>query len=92
MPHAFYLAGILLQITPEQLSVTPLDSIVEQQWWDVICTAWPHASSIIEDDVHCFEFLPVLVKGTRNYMHIASKPSLKWLIRDVDGVLNTLGR
>jgi hypothetical protein len=92
MPHAFYLAGILLRITPEQSSVTSLDSIAEQQWWDVICTAWPHASSIIEDDGHCFEFLPVLVKGTRNYMHIASKPSLKWLIRDVDGVLNTLGR
>ncbi|KAG1824647.1 uncharacterized protein BJ212DRAFT_1321622 [Suillus subaureus] len=92
MPHAFYLAGIFLRITPEQSLVTSLDSITEHQWWDVICMAWPHASSIIEDDIHCFESLPVLVEGTRKYIHTASKPSLKWLIRDVDSVLNTVER
>ncbi|KAG1895231.1 uncharacterized protein F5891DRAFT_1059783 [Suillus fuscotomentosus] len=32
--HAFYIAGILLQIAPEQSSDTSLDSVTEQQWWD----------------------------------------------------------
>ncbi|KAG2057901.1 hypothetical protein BDR06DRAFT_128620 [Suillus hirtellus] len=70
MPHAFYLAGIFLLIAPEQLSDTPLDSITEQQWWDMISVAWLHADDIV-DEKHCFEFLPVLVHGTKNYMHIA---------------------
>ncbi|KAG2036035.1 hypothetical protein BDR03DRAFT_961126 [Suillus americanus] len=36
--HAFYIAGILLRIAPEQTSDTLplLGSVTEQQWWDVM--------------------------------------------------------
>ncbi|KAG1859551.1 hypothetical protein DFJ58DRAFT_780134 [Suillus subalutaceus] len=89
MQHTFYLAGILLRIAPGQLSVTSLDSITEQQWWDMISGAWMHAPFII-DDICCFEFLPVLVEGTKRYMQTTSEHYLEWLVRSVDHVLNVL--
>jgi len=87
--HAFYLAGILLRIAPEQLSVTSLNSITGQQWWDLMKNAWPHASYMI-DDIHCFEFLPVLVEGTKRYMHIPLELDIKFFIEDADRVLIAL--
>ncbi|KAG2051056.1 hypothetical protein BDR06DRAFT_959552 [Suillus hirtellus] len=87
--HAFYLAGILLRIAPEQLSVTSLNSITGQQWWDLMKNAWLHASYMI-DDIHCFEFLPVLVEGTKRYMHIPLELDLKFFIKDADRVLIAL--
>ncbi|KAG2106130.1 hypothetical protein BD769DRAFT_1504076 [Suillus cothurnatus] len=39
--HAFYIAGIFLRITPEHQSVTSLDSVTEQQWWDVMRSLLP---------------------------------------------------
>jgi hypothetical protein len=87
--HAFCLVGILLRIAPERLSVSPLDSITEQQWWDMIRRAWSHAFQI-NDDIHCFEFLPVLVEGTKRYMQIAPEYDLKELVTDVDYVLRAL--
>ncbi|KAG2036022.1 hypothetical protein BDR03DRAFT_477230 [Suillus americanus] len=87
--HAFYLAGIFLRIAPGQLSVTSLDSIAEQQWWDMISGAWSYSYRIF-DDIHCLEFLPVLVESTRKYMQIASEYSLEALIRNVDYVLQRL--
>ncbi|KAG2139285.1 hypothetical protein DEU56DRAFT_800536 [Suillus clintonianus] len=90
LPHAFYLAGILLRIAPEQLSATSLDSITEQQWWDMMKSAW--AGVPYEIDLHCFEFLPVLVEATKKYMQIASKFDLELLIRHVGSVLERLER
>ncbi|KAG1718181.1 hypothetical protein EDB19DRAFT_1921161 [Suillus lakei] len=74
--HAFYLAGILLRIVPK--SVTSLDSVTEQQWWDVMRSAWNDYFDIY--NTQCFELLPVLVEGTKKYMRIASKPDLEQLI------------
>ncbi|KAG0696338.1 hypothetical protein DFH29DRAFT_951627, partial [Suillus ampliporus] len=88
--HSFYLAGIFLQIAPEQSSITSLESITEQQWWGVMLDAWGYASYIIKGDIHCLEFLPVLVEGTKKYMEIASKSDLEQLIKGVDFVLNIL--
>ncbi|KAG2340999.1 hypothetical protein BDR05DRAFT_486992 [Suillus weaverae] len=81
--HAFYLAGILLRVAPEQLSVTPLDAITEQQWWGMMRDAWFPSHHMI-NDIHCFEFLPVLVEGTKRHMQIASEFDLKRLISNVD--------
>ncbi|KAG2138629.1 uncharacterized protein EDB93DRAFT_719825 [Suillus bovinus] len=85
--HAFYLAGILLQIAPEQWSTTSLDSITKQQWWDTLSGAWPFAKYTIYPNYPHFEFLPVLVEATKKYMHIASGYCLERLIGDVDAVL-----
>ncbi|KAG2105847.1 uncharacterized protein F5147DRAFT_702191 [Suillus discolor] len=85
--HAFYLAGILLRIAPEQSSVAILNSITGQQWWDTISNAWFHAPYIV-NDIHCFEFLPDLVEGTKRYMHTAKELDLKSFIVYVDRVLN----
>jgi hypothetical protein len=87
--HAFYLAGILLRITPEQLSVTSLDSITGQQWWDLMRGAWLHANYNI-DDKQCFEFLPILVEGTKRYIQNAPEYGLGDLIIYVDNVLHIL--
>ncbi|KAG1790612.1 uncharacterized protein HD556DRAFT_682288 [Suillus plorans] len=87
--HAFYLTGILLRIAPEQSSVTSLNSITEWQWWNMVQSAWGCAHYVI-DDIHCFEFLPVLAEGTKRYMHIARELDLKLLIGNVDSVLNAL--
>jgi hypothetical protein len=86
--HAFYIAGILLQIAPEQTSDTSLDSVTEQQWWDVLRSAWNYLSCAIHK-THNFELL-VLVDGTKKYMHIASKSDLEQFIRDVDRFLESL--
>ncbi|KAG2116799.1 hypothetical protein DEU56DRAFT_839853 [Suillus clintonianus] len=91
MPHVIYLAGILLQIAPEQWSATSLDSITEREWWELMSSAWRYAYRVI-GDIHCFEFLPVLVEGTKKYMRVASAFDLGQLIRDVDGTLETLER
>ncbi|KAG1859533.1 hypothetical protein DFJ58DRAFT_780110 [Suillus subalutaceus] len=87
----FYLSGILLRIPSEQLSVTSLDAITAQQWWDMMRHAWYYADSEI-DDIHCFEFLPVLVEGTKRYMQIASEGHFKYLVSYVDDVLRALRR
>ncbi|KAG1795251.1 hypothetical protein EV424DRAFT_1448087 [Suillus variegatus] len=81
--RAFYLVGIFLRIAPEQSSVPSLDSITVRQWWDIMRYAWLHAS-FNTDDIHCFEFLPVLVEGTKRYMHLVSEFHLRSFIGDVD--------
>jgi hypothetical protein len=88
--HAFYIAGILLRIAPVQTSDTSLDSVTEQQWWDVMRSAW---NSLPYDShkTHNFELL-VLMDGTKKYMHIASKSDLEQLIRGVDRFLERLER
>ncbi|KIK35148.1 hypothetical protein CY34DRAFT_597232 [Suillus luteus UH-Slu-Lm8-n1] len=88
--QAFYLVGIFLQMTSEEVSVTSLSSITERQWWDMMTKAWYSAYRTI-DDTPCVEFLPVLVEGTK-YMHIASKLELKQLIRDVDSLIRMVER
>ncbi|KAG2132062.1 hypothetical protein DEU56DRAFT_902375 [Suillus clintonianus] len=89
--HPFYIAGILLRIASEKTAVTPLDSFTEQQWWDVMRSAWSLHYSLILDDRY-FEFLPILVEGTKRYMQIASKSDLPQFIGKVDDVLNILER
>lgn len=89
--HAFYLTGILLRIASEQLSVTSFSAITGQQWWDLISVAWIHVSALI-DDIHCLEFLPVLVEATKKDMQIASEYDLEWLVGHVDSVLEELER
>ncbi|KAG1895077.1 uncharacterized protein F5891DRAFT_984532 [Suillus fuscotomentosus] len=49
------------------------------------------------DDIHCFEFLPVLVEGTKRYMHITTQKRhiawqihLKSFVERTDCVLNAL--
>ncbi|KAG2135301.1 hypothetical protein DEU56DRAFT_396618 [Suillus clintonianus] len=91
IPHAFYLAGILLRIAPEQWSPTSLDSITEQQWWYMLSSAWMNAYDTI-DDIHCFEFLPDLVQGTKRYMRVAETFELQMLIRYVDDIVEKLER
>ncbi|KAG1902293.1 uncharacterized protein F5891DRAFT_1023297, partial [Suillus fuscotomentosus] len=78
--HPFFVAGILLQITPEQTSVTSLDSVTEQQWWDVTRSAWGY--SVHTDDTRYLKLLLVLVDGTKKYMQIASKSDLEQLIEN----------
>jgi len=91
VPHAFYLVGILLRIAPEQLSVIPLDAIAEQQWWGMMRTAWSYADSqAVIDDIHCFEFLPILVEGTKRHIQNASEDCLERLVRYVDNVIKAL--
>jgi hypothetical protein len=89
--HAFYLSGILLRTAPEQLSVASLDGITEQQWRDMMRMAWYYAEIRI-DDIHCFEFLLVLVEGTKRHIQNASKDGLELLVKDVDDVLRALER
>ncbi|KAG1884244.1 hypothetical protein F4604DRAFT_1977953 [Suillus subluteus] len=89
--HAFYLTGILLRIAPEQWSVTSLCAITEQQQWDMLRGAWRYAPFVI-DNIHCFEFLPVLAEGTKRHMQIVSEDVLQELVRYVDDVLNVLER
>ncbi|KAG1751013.1 hypothetical protein EDD22DRAFT_251856 [Suillus occidentalis] len=84
--HTFYLTRIFLQIAPEQLSVTSLDSITEQQWWSMTWMAWSYAFYMY-NDTHYVEFLPVLVEATKRYMQIAVEHELEELIRFVDCVL-----
>ncbi|KAG1718083.1 hypothetical protein EDB19DRAFT_1027134 [Suillus lakei] len=86
--HAFYLAGTLLRIVPK--SVTSLDSVTEQQWWDVMRSAWNDYFDIY--NTQCFELLPLIVEGTKKYMRIASKSDLEQLIRNVDRILEEIRR
>jgi hypothetical protein len=89
--HAFYIASIFLRITPEQKSITSLDSVRKEQWWDVTRSAWNN----VPYDIHNtrdFELLPVLVDGTKKYMQIASKSDLEKLIGSVDEFLESLER
>jgi hypothetical protein len=89
MLHAFHLTGILLRIAPEQSSVTLFDAITGQQWWDMMRSAWCYAPFVI-DDIHCFEFLLVLVEGTKMHARIASEDGLEELVRYVDDVLEAM--
>lgn len=91
LEHPFYIAGILLQIAPEQMSATSFASITDQQGWKMLRSAWSHVCHII-DDIHCFELLPVLAEGAKKYMQIASKSDLERLVKNVDRVLETLER
>ncbi|KAG1745039.1 uncharacterized protein EDB91DRAFT_1122229, partial [Suillus paluster] len=84
--HTFYLAGIFLRIASEQASVTPLASITEQQWWEVIRWAWDSAYGTT-GDMHCFEFLPILVEGTKKHIEIAAKSDLEQLLEALDDLL-----
>jgi len=87
--HAVYIAGIFLRITPEHQSVTLLDSVTEQQWWEVMRSAWIQLPYDILN-TRDFELLPVLVDGTKKYMQIASKSDLEKLIGRVDRFLEIL--
>ncbi|KAG1895493.1 uncharacterized protein F5891DRAFT_669315 [Suillus fuscotomentosus] len=89
--HAFYIACILLQIIPEQTSITTLDSVAKQQWRDVMRSAWDDPPYTI-NNACCFKPLLVLVDGTKKYMQIASKSDLDQLIRNVDEFVETLER
>jgi hypothetical protein len=87
--HAFYIAGILLRIAPEQKSITSLDSVTKEQWWDVTRSAW----NDVPYDIHNTrdsESLLVLVDSTKKYMQIASKSDLERLIGKVDWFLEAL--
>ncbi|KAG1843833.1 hypothetical protein C8R48DRAFT_736171, partial [Suillus tomentosus] len=88
--HAFYIAGILVQIIPEQTSITSLDSVTEQQWWDVMRSAWNHPPYNIDNAR--YSKLLLLVDGTKKHMQIASKSDLEQLIRSVDVFLKSLER
>ncbi|KAG1841896.1 hypothetical protein C8R48DRAFT_54037 [Suillus tomentosus] len=88
--HPFFVAGILLQTTPEQTSVTSLDSVTEQQWWDVMRSAWGYHRSI--DNTRYLKLLLVLVDGTKKYMQIASKSDLEELIKNVRQFVEKLER
>ncbi|KAG2135666.1 hypothetical protein BD769DRAFT_1441448 [Suillus cothurnatus] len=81
--HTFYLAGIFLRMTSEQVS--SFSSITEQQWWDMMRKAWP--AFLIIDSTRCVKLLPVLVEGTKKYMYIASKSDLEVLIEQVDNLI-----
>ncbi|KAG1893217.1 uncharacterized protein F5891DRAFT_51410 [Suillus fuscotomentosus] len=87
--HAFYIAGILLQITSEQTSVTTLDPITEQQWWDVMKSAWSNPPYGINNACY-FKILLVLVDATKKYMQIASKSDLGQLIPNLDETVERL--
>jgi hypothetical protein len=88
-PHAFFLAGIFLQTTSTEVSVTSLRSITEQQWWNMMRLAW-YSAFLTIDNTHNVEFLPVLVEGTKKYIYIASKPELEGLIRRVDELIERM--
>jgi hypothetical protein len=90
-PHPFYLAGIFLRTTSEEVSVTSLSSITEQQWWDMMRKAW-YSAFLTINKTRCVEFLPVLVEGTKKYMHIASESELILLINDVDDLIVSVER
>ncbi|KAG2133305.1 hypothetical protein DEU56DRAFT_981542 [Suillus clintonianus] len=93
MDHHCHLAGILLRIPSEQVSVTSLGSITDEQWWDMIKIAWTKMYSIYcLKDVDTDELLLVLVKGTKKYMQVASKPDLEQLIKEVDDVVGRAKR
>ncbi|KAG1838302.1 hypothetical protein DFJ58DRAFT_917228 [Suillus subalutaceus] len=83
--------GIFLRMPSEQVSVTSLSSIADQQWWDMMRKAWCCAFLTIGNP-HCVEFLPVLVEGTKKYMRIASRPDLEQLINDMDDLMESLGK
>ncbi|KAG2130550.1 hypothetical protein BD769DRAFT_1452937 [Suillus cothurnatus] len=85
--HAFYIAGIFLRITPKLKSVTSLDSVTKEQWWDVMRSAWNYYDIRNTCD---FECLLVHVDGTKKYMQIASRSDLERLIRSVDEFLEEL--
>ncbi|KAG2130558.1 hypothetical protein BD769DRAFT_1452976 [Suillus cothurnatus] len=87
--HTFYMAGIFLRITPEHQSVTLLDLVTEQQWWDMMRSAWIRLPYDILGK-RDFELLPVLVDSTKKYMQIASKSDLEELIERVDWLLERL--
>jgi hypothetical protein len=76
-------------MTSDQVSATPLSSITEQQWWDMMRKAW-YSAFLTIDNTHSVEFLPVLVEGTKKYMCIASKSELERLISDVDDLIEIL--
>ncbi|KAG2046851.1 hypothetical protein BDR06DRAFT_148752 [Suillus hirtellus] len=81
----FYIAGILLQIAPEQTSATSLSFVTEQQWWDLMSSAW----NWIPDDFYNTRLL-ALVDGTKKYMQIASKSDLEPFIWNVNRFLERL--
>jgi hypothetical protein len=85
-PHAFYLVGIFLRTTPEELSVTSLSSITEHQWWDMMRKAW-YLAVLVFGNTHFVELLPVLVERTKKYMCSASGSDLEQLIDDVDDLM-----
>jgi hypothetical protein len=78
-------------MTSEEVSNTSLSSITEQQWWDMMRSAW-YVAKYATSNTHHVEFLPVLVEGTKKYMHIASKPELTQLISDVDDHIRRVER
>ncbi|KAG1820663.1 hypothetical protein EV424DRAFT_1347163 [Suillus variegatus] len=88
--HAFCIAGILLRIAPEQTSDTSLDSVTEQQWWDMMRCVWYYLPYIIRETRD--SKLLVFVDRTKKYMQIASKSSLEIqnLIGKVDDVLKSM--
>ncbi|KAG2133327.1 hypothetical protein DEU56DRAFT_811085, partial [Suillus clintonianus] len=81
----YNIVGVLLRTTPEQVPMLLLESITEEQWWGMIRRAWTEIYRYGEvKDAE--ELLPVLVEGTKKYMHIAYTPDLQRLSEDVDRV------
>lgn len=89
-PHAFYLAGIFLRMTSEEVSVTSLN-ITEREWWDLMRKAWYFAFLTI-DNTNCVEFLPILAEETKKSMYIAPQSELQLLIKNVDEFIGILER
>ncbi|KAG1768959.1 hypothetical protein EDD22DRAFT_870143 [Suillus occidentalis] len=85
-PYAFYLTGIFLRLASEEMPVSLLRSITEQQWWDMMGNAW----YLMIDNPQVVKLLPILVEGTKKYMHMASKLELEWLLRDVNDHIGRL--
>ncbi|KAG2082070.1 uncharacterized protein F5147DRAFT_660589 [Suillus discolor] len=70
-------------------SVTSLDSVTEQQWWDMMRSVWIYPRYDI-DNARTFKLLLVFVNCTKKYMQIASKSDLEQLIENVDEFVERL--
>ncbi|KAG2753795.1 hypothetical protein P692DRAFT_20828795, partial [Suillus brevipes Sb2] len=53
--------------------------------------AW-YSAFLTIDNTRCVEFLPVLVEGTKKYIHIAPEAELEQLIRDLDDLITRVER
>ncbi|KAG1906366.1 uncharacterized protein F5891DRAFT_1005344 [Suillus fuscotomentosus] len=87
--HAFFVAGILLQTTPEQTSVISLNSVTERQWWDVMRSTWSNLPGDI-NNARYFKLLLVLVDRKKKYMQIASKSDLEQLTPNMNHFVERL--
>ncbi|KAG2368446.1 hypothetical protein BDR07DRAFT_71440 [Suillus spraguei] len=86
--HAFYLVGFFLRLASEEVSATPLNSIMRQRRLDMMRKAlWACRTFNV---TRCDESLRIPVDETRKYMRINSESDVKQLIVDVDDVVRNL--